>query len=331
MATRVTLTPSPSDADHTIHVAKVRLTNDRGDREAEAAWLERAARPGVVRLVATSEEPFTIVTEHVGSRTLRTAGLDPDDGLATTIGLCDLLIELHRDGIVHGKLTPDHVIVGGDRIWLCSPDGRADDPGDDLVGLARCMTELEDQWHEAGEAPVFLGSWRELAARLVDDADPARSATRARSVLQRFAVVQDDTDHNDGARRGLRHPGLGLAALAVGCSIGGLALLSDETPAFATDAPRIESNGSVYAVGSAGDDVVLLETACDASPPVVLLDTATDIVWAFDEITDGASARPVAVVPGATDLRSEWVEAEGCSIAVARGPAGVSVIRTTDD
>ncbi len=330
MATRVTLTPSSSDADHTIHVSKVRLTNDRGDREAEAAWLERAARPGVVRLVSTSKEPVTIVTEHVGSRTLRTGGLDPAEGLATITGLCDLLVELHRDGLVHGKLTPDHVIVGGDRIWLCSPDGRADDPADDLVGLARCMTELEHQWNEAGETPAFLGSWRELAARLADDADPARSASRARSVLQRFVVLGGDTDQSAGPRRGLRHPGLGLAALAVGCSIGGLALLSDETPASATDGPRIESDGAIFAVGSAGDDVVLLVPACDTSTPVVLLDTATDTVWAFDEITDGASARPVAVVPGATDLRSEWDEGERCYRAVARGPAGVSVIRTAD-
>lgn len=331
MTTRVTLTPSSSDTDHAIHVAKVRLTNDRGDREAEAAWLERAARPGVVRLVSTSAEPFTIVTEHAGSRTLRTARLEPSEGVTAMISLCDLLVDLHRDGLVHGKLTPDHVIIAGDRIWLCSPDGRADDPGDDLEGLARCMTELEHQWNTAGRTPEFGGGWHELASRLADGADPARSAQRARSALQRFAAdTTVDPDVEVRSRHDLIRPGLAFAAVAVVCAIGGLALLPGD-PSSTPDGPRIEVGGAAYAVGSAGHDVAVLTPPCETSAPVVLLDAATDTVWVFDEIADGASARPVAVVPGATDVRSEWVAADGCAIAVARGPAGVTVVGATDE
>ncbi len=339
MATRVTLTP-PS-ADQPAHVTKTQLVNDRGDREAEAAWLERAARPGVVRVVATTEDPFTIVTENAGSRTLRTAGLSPTDGLDTTIELCGLLVELHRDGIVHGKLSPDHVIIGRERIWLCSPDGRAEDPTSDLEGLARCMAELAHQWAESDRTPDFIDDWNETATRLTDHADPGRSATRARAALRRcrMPIAAEAADDGTAALgRGparvvgflTGRPGLALAALAAITATGGLALVTDGAPAATGDGPQVEIDGATYRVGSSSSDVAVLAPACDASAPVVVLDTATDTIWAFDTIADGATARAVAVVPGATDVRSEWVASDGCAVAVASGPAGASVIRTTD-
>jgi hypothetical protein len=89
-------------------------------------------------------------------------------------------------------------------------------------------------------------------------------------------------------------------------------------------------DGSTYAVGNQGDDVTHLETPCDPDAPVVSLRPSTGEVWAFRSATDGATSQPVAIVPGATELRSEHRTRGGrsCHVAVARGPAGASEIDT---
>lgn len=337
MATRVTMptldpaTRSPTGdaptAGATIPVAKVQLLNDRGDRRAEARWLTEAARPGVVELVSTSEDPFTIITAHAGSRTLRTARLDPDTGLDLMIQLTQLLSDLHRDDFVHGKLTVDHVIIGPDGPALCSPDGTATTSDVDLAGIARCMQELARQWDEAEASSPWRSQWDALARRLDDATDPSASAVRTTQALRRMrtAAASRPTPAIEPDRRVPR--GLALAAAAVLIAVAGMALVPDRSPGAATG-PRIVVDDGVYAVGSKGDDVTHLESPCDPNAPVVVLRPSTGEVWAFSSIEDGARAAPLAIVPGATDLRSEQRADRPCDVAVARGPAGATNIDT---
>lgn len=335
MATRVTLPPlnSPSTpaasadtAPGAVPVAKVQLLNDRGDRQAEADWLKAAARPGVVDLLSTSDEPFTIVTAHAGARTMRTARLGPEAGLALAIEVTDLLAHLHHDGFVHGKLTVDHVIVGANGPVLCSPDGTATIPEADLDGLARCMRELARQWDESKATAPWRTQWDALAQRLEDATDPSRSAVRTTQALRRMATITGPLHSPPTDRRATR--GLIAAATVVVLAVAGITLAPTSTPA--ADGPHIVFDGSTYAVGSDGDDAVHLGSPCDPGAPVVTLRPSTGEVWAFRSIDDNVQSEPVAVVPGATELRIEQRPQgdNSCSVAVARGPAGATDIDT---
>lgn len=333
MATRVTLPPldsAPPAGDATgtatapVPVAKAQLLNDRGDREAEAEWLKAAARPGVIPLLSTSTDPFTIVTAHAGSRTMRTARLDPAAGLELTIQVAELLAGLHRDGFAHGKLTVDHIILGADGPVLCSPDGTITEAASDLAGLARCMRELGRQWDELERRAPWRDQWDRLALRLEEQTDPSSSATRTAQALRRMA----DTKAPPVDLRTRRLPsGVVLAAAGAVVAIAGLALAPADEPATATG-PELEMEGSTYVVGREGDDVAYLPSPCDPAAPVVLLRPSSGEVWAFADIADGASSAPMAVVPGATELRREVADDRGCDVAVARGPAGATVIDT---
>jgi hypothetical protein len=127
----------------------------------------------------------------------------------------------------------------------------------------------------------------------------------------------------------LRARGLLSVGIAVAVAFSGLALTSTTSPAE-DRGPHITVDGSTYAVGSAGDDVALLQAPCDPQARVLLLDRDTATVWAFGAVAPDAHAVPIAIVPGATDLRAERVGDgdDTCDVAVARGPAGAVVIDT---
>ncbi len=343
MATRVTL--PPLEPDHTtafaatelsvgiaapVPVAKVQLLNDRGDRRAEAEWLTAAARPGIVELISTSDEPFTIVTAHAGARTMRTARLDPEAGLALLTQVTELLAQLHRDGFVHGKLSVDHVIVGLDGPVLCSPDGTITTPEVDLDGIARCMRELNRQWDETNATCPWRTQWDDLAKRLEDATDPSRSAIRTTQALRRLAQAPSPSAPKPDRRAPKASKGLGAAIAAVMVAVVGIAFVPNNQEATVAG-PRFTVEGSTYAVGQVGDDVAHLRTPCDPHAPVVSLRPGTGEIWAFRSINDGATSEPIAVVPGATEIRSEQRSRgdHSCHIAVARGPAGASEIDTS--
>ena len=342
MATRVTLTPLSSEPDSPVEVAKTPLSNDRADRAAEADWLRRAARPGVVPLVATPpgsggpedhDPAASIITRHVGSRTLRTARLDPAEACQALVEVAELLVELHRDGLVHGKLTPDHVILGAERVWLCSPDGTVDDPTSDIEGLARCMHDVRRQWEEAGRRPPDAAEWTAVAERFADNTDPSRSAPRALAALRSLATIESAETGPPASRRlrsflslPSRRGVVALTVFTVG-AIGGLFVVAAEPTPGDSGGPRFEVDGAVYTVGSSGDDVAVLEQPCEPAYPVYVLEESSGTVWAFDRIADGAQPVPVVVVPGATDIRAHWRnDTEPCSVALASGPAGATVI-----
>lgn len=337
MATRVTLPPLDHDpasgASRTevrppIPVAKVQLENDRGDRDAEAAWLQAAARPGVVQLLSVSSDPTTIVTAHAGARTLRTARLAPLDGLRLMVATADLLAGLHRDGLVHGKLTVDHIIVGSAGPVLCSPDGTIDDPTADVDGMARCMNELSKQWDASGATVAWRQRWDQLATRLADATDPSRSATRAGQALRSVLPDGSPEEPTSAPSPSRRQRGLIAAGVLVTITVSGLVFVADPNAASSSTGPRIIIDGSTYSVGQQGDDVAHLHEPCDPKAPVVLLRPSTGEIFAFDVIGDQAEATAIATTPGAAELRVETSPELGCEIAVARGPAGATPIDT---
>jgi tRNA A-37 threonylcarbamoyl transferase component Bud32 len=86
---------------------------DRLRREADV--LRLAAHSGVVELVESLDLPqggARLSTAYVGGRTL--ADARPPTPAAFAATLAATLAELHDRGIVHGRLRPEHVLVGPD-------------------------------------------------------------------------------------------------------------------------------------------------------------------------------------------------------------------------
>jgi serine/threonine protein kinase len=93
----------------------------------EASVLSRAQHPGVVELVSCREvdDVLTLYTVFAGAHTLETAPpLAVDQAGATLARLASTVADLHRLGIVHGRIDPSHVLLGpGARPVLCGFTG----------------------------------------------------------------------------------------------------------------------------------------------------------------------------------------------------------------
>jgi hypothetical protein len=346
MATRVSVFSAPVTTEPTLGeeptvlVSKVALTNDRADRRAEARWLDEARHSGVVVLRETSDDPFTIITEHAGGATLRMTDRSPDQIAAMMAAVARILADLHRAGMAHGKLTLDHIIIGSDGPVLCSPDGRIADAEVDLRALARCMRELRETWRRRDERVDFGPAWDLLADRLEAGDDATLSALRASHFLDRMLASTSETDNVD--RSGRVRSALGPLPAVTGAALLSLALIGglfaiDRSEPTTTEAISVEIDGSLYAVGSRGDQAVVLDHPCDPQSPVLVLDSASRIVWRYRTVADGARAEAVAIVPGATaldvetQLRPDRGSDAPCQVAVATGPAGRSVLDTLEE
>ncbi len=204
MATRVTL----NTIDDELVVDKIALEGDRLDRKAEARWLANARSPHVVRLI--SFENDVIRTRHAGQTTLRTATASPQEVAALLLGLARTLAELHNRGLVHGKLTLDHVIVpnGNDRshgIVLCSPSGSATEPTDDLKAMGEIVERLLERWDSASINVPHRREWDQLRSRLTHPGDQITAQRVARWMAPLVVSTPDsesaDQDTGDNTRR----------------------------------------------------------------------------------------------------------------------------------
>jgi tRNA A-37 threonylcarbamoyl transferase component Bud32 len=141
-------------------VARARLHT-----EAEGRWLAAARHHGVVRLRLASAERCRLETRHAGLATLRTLDLRPPATAAVLAAAATVLADLHSRGLVHGNLTPDHIIVGRGiaRPVLCSPSGTATDPAADVAGLAAVAAAV------LPAAGRHDPAWLEAMERLRDD------------------------------------------------------------------------------------------------------------------------------------------------------------------
>ena len=339
MAARVSI-HSIFDADSgatVVRVTKQPLPNDTGDRRAEARWLAEVHHSGVVNLHEVTDDPFTIITDHVPGQTLRNATATPDEGALALAAVTDTLADLHAAGRAHGKITLDHIILGPDGAVLCSPDGTVCESTDDLAGMADCMSDLGQQWLASGLSRPFDGSWGALADRLRNLDDPSMSARRVGQQLRRMSESREPKDSGPVHEPSVRWRGMAVLAAALTVMTAGLILSRSPTPESELG-PRVIVAGSEFAVGRPGDRVVALEQPCDPDSPVLLLESESSIVWRYPLVGEDAPAVAVAVVPGATTLRIRWVEgddapnsADPCEAAVAQGPAGASLIETWRD
>jgi hypothetical protein len=148
--------------------AEARWLADAGGREAVA--LHRVAGAG-------------LATHLAGTATLRTLAPvllhRPDRAARLLADLAGAVDRLHRRGLVHGRLTLDHVVLAGperDRPKLCSPAGTATRPIDDVAGLIGIAEDLAAIW---GWDPP---GWRNA----LDDLEADWHRLRARSVAQRL-------------------------------------------------------------------------------------------------------------------------------------------------
>ena len=150
-------------------VAKRRRGSNRSDRprgkprepaevtratEAEARWLLAARGEAVVAVRRVDPDTGVLVTALAGQHTLRTV-THPSASAALVLRRVAVTVgRLHRLGLVHGRLTLDHVVLTGPRLdepVLCSPEpspltqpGRpATPPEVDLVALAAMAAKLK--------------------------------------------------------------------------------------------------------------------------------------------------------------------------------------------
>lgn len=132
MRERVSVT---TDATGRRVAAKTAGTAEEGTRLArEAELLDAGRHPGVVELVGVDGHGVgaVLLTAHVDGPTLAQVGLLPlEESAGLVAALATTLADLHALGLVHGAVTPDHVIVGpGGRPVLCGMGygGRIGDP-----------------------------------------------------------------------------------------------------------------------------------------------------------------------------------------------------------
>ena len=323
MTTRVTLQSLP---DGQMVVEKVALVGDLADRRAEAHWLASARDPGVVQLVAITEDPFTITTTHAGATTLRTDHITPDVAAAILASVCDTLAGLHERKIAHGKLTLDHVVISTDGEGiLCSPDGTITDPIQDLARLGQMTTELVTRWQGEGDEIQDETQWLSLADRLTSDTTTL-TARRAGKAFARLGPLPQN--QISGARRAVapRPTGRILTSTAAGLAAVGAAaflVIHPSAPEPGRNSVEIAIGQDLYAVGRPDDVVLSIPDPCAGQPAAVLLDR-NSVVWTFDSVKDGAAAQPLLQIPGATDLSIR--STEGCSEVWASGPAGQTLV-----
>lgn len=134
---------------------------------SEAAILAAARHPGVVALVDVDEErdhtgtlvALAMTMRVAGSRTLASAGaVEPRRAAGLVAALVATVADLHRLGIVHGRITTDHVVLAADgRPVLCGfAEGRSrataagsERTADDVAGLGTVLRELVQTTDEA--------------------------------------------------------------------------------------------------------------------------------------------------------------------------------------
>jgi hypothetical protein len=167
----------------------------------EAATLRLAAHPGVVQLVGLDEDDDGGVALRLavaGTRTFADLRTDLVAAARALAGLATTVADLHDLGLVHGRITADHVVLDGTgRAVLCGfadagPRGELD-PAADVHGLgvllgsilSRAGAGAGGEWEPIpdrrfGRSDRWLGFVRRALLTLADhatDDDPARRPT----------------------------------------------------------------------------------------------------------------------------------------------------------
>lgn len=170
----------------------------------EADRLTQARHPGVVELLHRADDH--LVLAWAGSQTLETLHAPMPVAAGLLVAVAATVAELHELGVVHGRIEPAHVVVGGDgRPRLCGfgPAAPATDPmpTDDVAAVGQLIDALVGRESEIEPIPErrwgrrrWLGYQRRSLQTLADQAthdDPARRPT-ARALAVAIAEAVPD-------------------------------------------------------------------------------------------------------------------------------------------
>lgn len=144
----------------------------------EARWLASVRHPGVVQLRRVVPEDHCLETRYAGRTTLRSTPLSPSQAAHVLRDVAMIVSELHAQGLVHGRLGLDHVIITQPppAAVLCSPNGTIAEPADDV----KDMISLAEDVHRSLDA--CSRAWSETVSELRAQG----SAIRARDVVDAF-------------------------------------------------------------------------------------------------------------------------------------------------
>lgn len=199
-----------------------------------AARLEAARHPGVVELLSLDEEGDETVLRLglVAGQSLadRAEQLPVQETARLAAALAATLADLHRRGVVHGRLTADHVLLAPDRPVLCGwSGGEAVEAHHDVASLGHLvLAQLPDE--PAGD-DVTTAALRELAERTTAATADGPGASALLPALDRLVSPPSrpsprTTRRHPDRRRWMARAVVGLvpAALVVA---GVVALVSD--------------------------------------------------------------------------------------------------------
>ncbi len=286
---------------------------------ALAARLREAAHPGVVELIDLELDPPVVRTRFVSGTTAHDLADadDPSTVASLLTALASTLADLHGRGVVHGRLTPDHVVV--------TPDGApvlvgwrphdADDPPplptDDVAafgelvrtlagsGLDETSDELRAVASRARAAdPAARPSMRALADSLADVANRPPPPTVGRMILPRIAPLGHD-------RRHLSRRRVATAAAVVAVALGatGLGVILHRITA-PTPRPRSIALSPTTESRPATTTTTSVRVSTTTDPPC---DTTA-------EVPSQPGTRSLVDADG--DGCPEWVHVDGQRIAV---------------
>lgn len=332
MAARVVV---ERDGGGRLVVRKVGLPGDDQDREAEAEWLRRAAGPGVVQLLVAGPPPVGIVTAHAGSHTWRTSAPAPAPAAQLLASAMRTVARLHRQGLVHGALGLDHLIVSGGQAVLCSPNLSATDQDLDRRALGDLAQDSIQRWRSDGVPVPEADRWSRAVELL--------SSPNAGWSLDDIADVLDPPVSPSPAR-GRRHasgrpPAMPASATAllvatvVAAIIGAGGLVtagrtaSAPSTAVPPEGPSVEVPGARYRGGRPDDVLVATDRPCPGSPPAAVLEPRSGTVWVFSRLPSADAPEhgvPTQQVPGASRVAVR--EVGSCEQLIVSGPAGVAVV-----
>ncbi len=171
----------------------------------EGGRLDRSRHPGVVKLLAASDDELTIAWAGAQTLELLAAPIAVLCGVLTSVA--STVADLHEIGIIHGRLDASHVVIDADgRPRLCGMRGPTSDernplPTDDVAAIGAlidhlmgCDTEIEPIPERRWSRRRWTGYQRRALQLVADRAtheDPARRPT-ARELAASIAEAVPD-------------------------------------------------------------------------------------------------------------------------------------------
>ncbi len=154
---------------------------------ASVDWLETTAGHPVVQIVHRDDERLILSTGFVGATTASCAELHPADAAQLLAAVGRAIARLHANGLVHGNLVADHIVLRGSRFWLCSPATTPAEPSSDVVALASLAEGFVDTWeHSAARSGLSRADRRRWLDVVAVASDPSMSAARLAARVDRL-------------------------------------------------------------------------------------------------------------------------------------------------